>query len=299
MSTTRSGWLRTPFKGGLLIVIIACCLALVTESRWRAQTKGISDQSSGDKQGGDKQSAMTAPRRSRVAAKISEAADGSDKYTGQYYRTITTITSPDDGAPIPPASEQLRTLHIAGRFRFDEGDVTYRKVNGYDVVELKGAVHGRVAPGLPDLPVTFVSVLIPENTNADDIRFAVTEKPLKSEMHIYPMQPPRTGTDSSARVFIEPDQSVYGRDDLYPAQAVEVKRLNRQRGNRYITVAIHPIRYKPASGELVMAESVQMSMGVANDPEGAHDLTRRQEIDASVRGLVFNKDLMDAIAETR
>lgn len=209
---------------------------------------------------------------------------------------ITTFTTPDDRTPVPDVNRQIAERRIASRIQFEPAGISIRQERGYDFAEMKECATGDGQPGSPALPVRDINMLIPVGMKVTGVHVAVTERPWKQGLNIFPTQPPRPISAEGEAEFVDPDPAIYGSDEIYPPQQAEAVGQSRMRGNRFLSIRVNPLRYRPKSGELLLAESVRVILDVEPDPARGTDLPRHPRMDESVKSVVINAELMDASA---
>ncbi len=203
---------------------------------------------------------------------------------------------PDDDQPIPSAEEQVRTKVISARIEFDANDVRLTKRNGYDYIEMDGASGNASAPGMPDIPVFGVSLLIPSGMVIDDISFKVTERFWKKGVKVYPSQQPQNHYDPNW-VPDAPNDSVYQSDTIQPVEIVTNLGMQKIRGNSIVPVSIAPVRFKPSTGELTIVTSckaiIRLRDMTATETAAAFKPRHNALFDNAVRDMILNEDIMD------
>ena len=114
------------------------------------------------------------------------------------------------------------------------------------VVSAPGCVESLGAPGLP---YRLVHILIPLDRHCVGVTFTGSDSAqLEGEYSILPAQHPHM-CDSS-QPFVNPDSTIYGSYDPFPASPVQVCYEAHQFGYRTVTLKVFPLRYRPASGTL-------------------------------------------------
>ena len=211
------------------------------------------------------------------------------------FNAITTVATPDPGDVIPVAAEQIKAGKIVARVRFNQDQISLSKKDGYDVVELADGRPANDAPGSPMLPVRLVNLMIPAGTTVTGIRFDVTGEPWKSDVSLYPSQPPvHIGDDPAAQAFVAPDPVAYAQPGPYPENVAEVTGVHTMRGNRYVSVRLNPVRYLPASKKLRVIKSIRILLEVVPEAVGSGaDLKRNPIFDAALKSMVVNPDLLE------
>lgn len=134
--------------------------------------------------------------------------------------------------------------------------VSYLKINYPDL-------WGEGNIGSPELPVHYLRFSVPYDATGFTVTVtgenAVTEQ---YALPVYPVQPP-VPTDESAigQPFVRPDSSIYGSDQYWPAAPAQVAGEGFLDGdNHIVTVAVWPVSYAPASGEIRFRHSVTIRL---------------------------------------
>jgi len=142
---------------------------------------------------------------------------------------------------------------------FSENDITFSKVNGYDVVELKG-YPALINPGSPRIPRVVEPVLIPPGTKPVSVEILRQDvKNLPGFYNIIPAQAdiplPMPGKTFIPQE-IAPDERVYKSDELYPQQEIKVSGYGTKNGFRIAHIEFYPLRYNPKQGRLQFTRSI-------------------------------------------
>lgn len=116
--------------------------------------------------------------------------------------------------------------------------------------------------GKPELPIQHVRLIIPSN---QDVAGITVTQALESEITgthlILPVQYPVPTKDGELPPFVKPDPAVYSSDDVYPSEIVKVVRDGYFDGaNHIVTVAVHPVQYRPKSGRLIFHSRVSFEL---------------------------------------
>lgn len=134
--------------------------------------------------------------------------------------------------------------------------VSYLKINYPDL-------WGEGNIGSPELPVHYLRFSVPYD--AAGFTVTVTGENAVTEQYalpVYPVQPP-VSTDESAigQPFVLPDSDLYDSDQYWPAAPAQVAGEGFLDGdNHIVTVAVWPVSYAPASGEIRFRHSVTIRL---------------------------------------
>ncbi|KPJ52023.1 hypothetical protein AMJ39_08820 [candidate division TA06 bacterium DG_24] len=173
-----------------------------------------------------------------------------------------------------------------------ERQQTEREGIAYTTVGIPGAGEtGEV--GRPSLPAITRLVAIPARGGVEVHAHAVDSLILE-DVDIPPAEDPRldgpSAGDDEALTF---DETVYGRDALYPASLAELGPPAIMRDLRLVQVVIYPVRYNPARRELHVYQNVEIEIEFTDDGSNEKTLVRRRPsagFEDLYRSLVLNYD---------
>lgn len=134
--------------------------------------------------------------------------------------------------------------------------VSYLKIKYLDL-------WGEGSIGSPELPVHYLRFSVPYN--ATDFTVTVTGQNAVTEQYslpVYPVQPPiPSDLDASEQPFVAPDSAIYGSTQYSPATPAQVADEGFLDGdNHIVTIAVWPISYAPANGEILFRNSVTIRL---------------------------------------
>ncbi len=146
----------------------------------------------------------------------------------------------------PPGDVSVETLIAEGK------EYHLLSVRGFDLPMVE--VHNA---GLPSIPFTAVTFLLPPGTAVDTIEvLSATWDTLPGNYYLYPVQL-ETMTDTA---FTPPDSIVYNSIEPFPALPVKVSRQGSAMGYSVVTIAGTPIRYIPADSTVMILTSVTLDI---------------------------------------
>jgi hypothetical protein len=130
------------------------------------------------------------------------------------------------------------------------------------------------APGAPALPYRTVRLALPPDADLASVRVSVAPIAIDAAdgpFDVAPAPPARRIDDGRAswgaalgRIVDGRDTAIYGVDALFPASwGAVVGEAEEIRGFKSVAVALHPVRYRPLSGELVAAEKLRVTVSYA------------------------------------
>ncbi len=122
---------------------------------------------------------------------------------------------------------------------------------------------GEGSIGSPELPVHYLRFSVPYN--ATDFTVTITEQNAVTEQYslpVYPVQPPiPTDLNAGEQPFVAPDSAIYGSNQYCPVTPVQVANEGFLDGdNHIVTIAVWPISYAPANGEILFRNSVTVRL---------------------------------------
>ncbi len=162
---------------------------------------------------------------------------------------------------------------VVKSFEFSPSFVVVNQTAAGVVVALEGAVPDG-APGAPELPVVPVFVELAAGLRA---RSATIEASgwttlgtapghLRTAQAIVPGFP-RLGSDE--------DPAIYGSKEWFPARAGTLGSTGIMRGRPLATLALHPVRVRPSTGELEIATRIEVRVVTESDPNAELSVRRR------------------------
>lgn len=155
------------------------------------------------------------------------------------------------------ASGNHPSAHISISYSFEKPSITKVVMgnNIYDNVVLDGAAYYG-SPGEPSLPVRGAYILLPQGTEASDIKVTPGEKVcLGSNYHIAPI--------GKAIPLVEDAQPVppsagpvYNSDKEFPGKTFDAVGTYNFRGYSILVLRLYPVQYIPAEGKLFYYRSL-------------------------------------------
>lgn len=140
---------------------------------------------------------------------------------------------------------------VSAQVEFRMADLNFTRLEGYDLIQFEDASYGEL-PGRPMLPSRLVKIALPEGMIAQAIQAqGITDLILDGEYLIYPAQPPRRiGSTDNEIEFVPPSADVYGSDNAFPGETVELIRQSDLAGQSFAVVRVNPLIYMPTQKKL-------------------------------------------------
>lgn len=145
--------------------------------------------------------------------------------------------------------------------------------------------------GNPNLPWYSVSLLLPQNTEAQDIEFEFTDFiEVEGEHKLYPYQAPRPLSVKDEIPFAKNDK-VYSSEELYPSKFSSDVKTQYLNGYSFAFSGFTPVRYVPATGKLSYAQKVTVRVRYsASRVDKSKMLNTSPEVRARVGRLAQNPE---------
>lgn len=183
---------------------------------------------------------------------------------------VGSFGSPLGGAQAPGQTEFT--------IRFDEGDLSFSDVEGYDLVEVerdKCELDGQ--PGTPWLPVRSVHILIPAGSKVAYVEAVVEDEiELEGQYKIYPAQRPHVISHAGPYAFDGPDAVVYASSSGVRPQAAELVDTVIVRGYHMAVVRVWPLDYVPVTGRLTLRRRINLSLVMETDAAELAELAAKK-----------------------
>ncbi len=153
------------------------------------------------------------------------------------------------------------TYHFQQTITFDKGDLSFRTLKGYDIVEMKDCISTGEA-GKPMLPSKEIKIALPEGMAVTGVKVISSQKTtIEGHFSIFPAQPPRhLNNPASDADFVQPIKDVYSSSNPYPGKLTDYIRETDLAGQGMAVLRINPVEYIPAEGELSLYTSITIEI---------------------------------------
>ncbi|MES2982481.1 MAG: C25 family cysteine peptidase [Verrucomicrobiota bacterium] len=189
------------------------------------------------------------------------------------------------------------TTQVKVSLSFAKEDLSMEKKREYDFVSLKDASLPEDQPGTPWLPAKFVNVRVPDGAKV----ISVTVNPVKETLiakglNVYPVQPSVRG-NQPAPEFVKPHAAAYKSNKK--KELGKSGDAQQMREYTFVPVRINPVRLIAATGELYLAETVEITVEYKAQPQAAQAAPakagkRKDKADPfekMMRNMVVNPDV--------
>jgi hypothetical protein len=187
---------------------------------------------------------------------------------------------------------------ITRTFTFSPDEVSFARVNGYDVAQLRDFVSTS-APGEPIVPRALYSFLVPAGATVTDVAVVDSRRAELPGIHrLHPAQQPRPLSSAEPPRFEEPLDAVYRSAGEFPGRAVEFGNTGTKSGFRVCGISLFPLQYSPATGRVALYTSLTIRVEYAENSVLAVPMTAAQQdwTALDLRSLVVNPDDIKAFA---
>ncbi|MCD4706796.1 MAG: T9SS type A sorting domain-containing protein [Candidatus Sabulitectum sp.] len=139
-------------------------------------------------------------------------------------------------------------------------DTLYVDKTEYHLISVEGfslPADGVHSAGLPAIPRTASTFLLPPNTRIDSIEILTTSWDLlPGKYYLYPTQPGLLAETT----FTPPDFNIYNSDNPFPLQPVHVSRQGSAMGYSVVSLAGTPVRYIPSDSTVFILTSITLDI---------------------------------------
>jgi hypothetical protein len=199
---------------------------------------------------------------------------------------IGGISSPDI---TQAAGEKSHT--IKHTFTYDYNDLSIVQQGEYDIVTLKDAPLSEDEVGAPALPVVYANILVPAGSKVSEVTAVATKEVKVAEgLLVQPTQPAAPLEEGPKPAFVGPNAVAYQK--ATKRELINSKKAENARGMTIVPVQLHPVRVVPASGELYLAEEIEVTITVDKPPRRlqAKGGKNFDEFSNAVKSSVVNPD---------
>jgi hypothetical protein len=148
---------------------------------------------------------------------------------------------------------------------FAEKDLEYCKVEGYDLVTLRGARFLN-RPGRPRLPLVPLRIALPAGCEVNGFNLVIRDSSeLQGDFFVWPAQPPQSLSATRSSEFVAPLEAVYKSSNWYPERAAELIGWGRLGGVTVCDILVYPLRYHPVSGKVVLDTEIEVEIDYSLD----------------------------------
>ncbi|MDP8221643.1 MAG: C25 family cysteine peptidase [Candidatus Stygibacter frigidus] len=128
-------------------------------------------------------------------------------------------------------------------------------------------------PGAPSLPYLSVKYLLPMGESADNVTVIYSGNMHELERVIEPVQQPQPFSQETV-ITTKADQSIYGRNALYPSTGYKMVGTQRQNGYDILYIHLYPWRYNPASETIIWHDQAEIEI-TTHFEEGTYEAQSR------------------------
>ena len=165
-------------------------------------------------------------------------------------------------------------------------------LDSYDLMDIAG-LERYVREGAPMVPALPVSILIPYGKAVEAIRVTpLGESRLEGPYLLAPGQRPRPLSRPGLVQETPPDPAIYGSAALWPQTSFTNLPVQSKRGYQLLTLTVFPLRYSPATGEVLCASSAKVEVLLSLDRNAPPVLCPSAQTAAYLAKQVENPDAL-------
>lgn len=176
---------------------------------------------------------------------------------------------------------------------FSPADFTFHKDGNYDrfLAPCYDLTSGK--PGTPELPVKYLTYIIPPEMLVDSVKIAQTNMTdYPGFYNIYPTQ--QKWVVGSAPSFVSPDPNIYSAEEYYPGEVIKITNQGVKSGARLVTLAVHPFQYQGSSQKLRLLQEATLEFflsysGFSKGPK-CKDSPERVLLEQILKSVVENPE---------
>ncbi len=175
--------------------------------------------------------------------------------------TLPALTTVGAAATNSDAADEAATTgFVAASLSFELDDLSFEQHEGYDLVTLDGA-HYTTTPADPMLPLLSIQLLLPPDTEPSDISCVYGGTIyIPGDYSILPApRPTRFSSDAAANIP-HPNTETYSSVLPYPRSVARLAGGGSTGGYRMASIAVTPLQYIPATGELLLHTNVEITV---------------------------------------
>ena len=136
---------------------------------------------------------------------------------------------------------------------------TFTEIQGYEQLQLEGCMQSALA-GQPSLPWKSVSLMLPEDQEAESIEVTLSDFLVMEGSHqLFPYQPSRRYSDPERHEFLK-DEALYASKALYPSAAEGHLSTQYMNGVGFAFSSFSPVQYEPATGQVRLATTATVKV---------------------------------------
>ncbi len=151
-------------------------------------------------------------------------------------------------------------------------------------------------PGYPELPVRFLTYILPPGVTADSVNVKTCEYKLIGDYYLYPSQP-SVPLDSTPP-WVPPDSTIYSSKSPYPAAPTVIVERGFFDGAGLVTVAVHPLMYKPALRKVYVVSRIEFefftSEAASRSRAKIRGINAQKTYDLALRAVIENDNEIPA-----
>ncbi len=176
---------------------------------------------------------------------------------------------------------------------FNRGDISFSKIEGYDVVKLESCGSTTIDLGSPQLPRASFSLLIPQGAEVTSVEIvSVDKEEITGEYDIYPTQHPQPFLKGKAFPFVDQNKDIYAKTTFYPETIIENPNTGSMGGYRLASLLVYPLQYIPSEKKLIFYSHIKFRVNYEENLRSLRTKTEKQNkiFKERVKNLILNPE---------
>jgi hypothetical protein len=176
---------------------------------------------------------------------------------------------------------------------FDINELSFSKIEGYDLVTLENCFSTIEELGAPCLPKASVSILIPQHAKITEVEITYLDTiGIEGNYNIYPTQHPRPFIKGEFFEFVGPNENIYSKSVPYPGKIISTAHTGSMGGFELASLIVYPLQYIPADKKLTFHSNIKFRVSYKNKLRSLETKTEKQNkiFKERVKNLVINPE---------
>jgi len=183
--------------------------------------------------------------------------------------------------------------NLEKKINFDINDLSFSKVEEYDLVTLENCFLTIEESGAPCLPKASVSLLTPQDAEIMGIEIVYSDTiEIRGNYNIYPTQRPIPFIKRKSFEFVGHNEHIYSKNTPYPEKIIGKTHTGSMGGYNITSLIVYPLQYIPADKKLIFHSNIKFKIIYENKPRSLETKTEKQNkiFKERVKNLVINPE---------
>jgi len=207
---------------------------------------------------------------------------------------LITLPALTDAGAAATNSDAASATSVVASLSFSMDDLTFEQHEGYDLISVRGA-HYTTTPADPMLPLLSIQLLLPPDTEPSDLTYSVGGTvTIPGDYSILPAPRPARFSSDMAVNIPHPNTETYSSVLPHPRSVARLAGGGTSSGYRMATVAVAPLQYIPATGEVLLHTQIEISVETRSAERAPAACTLSSSAGAALASSVINPDAATA-----